>query len=77
MMNPRQQARLGLFYLEEAILDILSDGEARPEIISKRVGIRSLTDERHTTSYSIVTGILVKLTSRKVVLNAVMMLAGS
>ena len=33
-MNPKQQARLGLFYLEEAILDILSDGEARPEIIS-------------------------------------------
>ena len=60
-MNPKQQARLGLFYLEESILDILSDGEARPEIISKRVGIRSLTDERHTTSYSIVTGILVKL----------------
>ena len=60
-MNPKQQARLGLFYLEEAILDILSDGEARPEIISKHIGIRSLTDERHSTSYSIVIGILVKL----------------
>lgn len=39
-MNPKQQARLGLFYLQEAILDILFYGETRPEIISKHIGIR-------------------------------------
>jgi hypothetical protein len=61
-MNPKQQARLGLFHLEEAILDVLSVEEPlEPSPISTRIGIRSLTDASSTLAYAIVHGVLVKL----------------
>ncbi len=53
-MNPKQQARLGLFHLEEAILDVLSVEEPlEPSPISTRIGIRSLTDASLTLAYAI------------------------
>ena len=60
-MNPKQLARIGLIYLEEAVLDVLSHEAAKPEKISKSIGIPSLKDKRHNTRYSIVFGILLKL----------------
>ena len=61
-MTARQQTALGLFHLEESILDVLSlEGQLEPGQISDRIGIRRLIDERHNTHYGIVQGVLVKL----------------
>ena len=62
-MNPKQQARLGLFHLEEAILDILCEESLIPSDISRNIGIRSLTEQepQYTTAYGIVHGVLIKL----------------
>lgn len=62
-MTPKQMGRLGLFHIEEAIIEVLSQEPEglRPGEISNRIGIGSYSDERMTRSYAIVHGTLVKL----------------
>ena len=61
-MTARQRAALGLFHLEEVVLDVLSiAGPLEPGQISDHIGIRRLIDEKHNTHYGIVQGVLIKL----------------
>lgn len=64
-MTPKQMGRLGLFHIEEAILEVLSEEPEglKPGEISKRIGIDAHSDQRMTRSYAIVHGTLVKLKS--------------
>ena len=61
MSSPKQLARIGIFYLEEAVLDVLyNESELRPGQISERAGIPSTTNLEPAV-YAIVRGILSKL----------------
>lgn len=64
-LRPRQLARIGMVYLEEAVLDVLSEAKRRgqclePNDISKRCGIHS-TPTIRGLHYAIIHGILHKL----------------
>ena len=68
--RPKQHARLGEFYLEEAVLDVLLEGKHEnqcfgPAEISKRTGIFRDRGEVNIMNDAIVTGILVKLSEQK------------
>ena len=62
MNNPRQMARLGVFYIQEAILDILeAETELlQPSEISRKIGIIP-PDEGPALRFAIVHGALAKL----------------
>ena len=61
MSSPKQLTRIGIFYLEEAVLDVLyNESELRPGQISERAGIPSTTNLEPGV-YAIVRGILSKL----------------
>lgn len=62
-MTPKQMGRLGLFHIEEAILEVLSEEPEglKPGEISNRIGIGPYFDQRMSHSYGVVHGILVKL----------------
>ena len=62
MNNPKQMARLGVFYIQEAILDIL-EAETEPLLpseISRKIGIIP-PDEGPALKFAIVHGVLAKL----------------
>ena len=62
MNNPKQMARLGVFYIQEAILSILK-AETEPLLpseISGKIGIIPPDDEP-TLKFAIVDGVLAKL----------------
>lgn len=64
-MTTKQMARLGLFYIEEAILEVL-EAESEPldgPEISRRVGIESCSDpdRKLENAHAVVHGVLVKL----------------
>lgn len=62
-MTSKQIGKLGVFYLQEAVLAILEESPEglKPGEISKRLGIGPYADQRMSHSYGIVHGILVKL----------------
>ncbi len=64
-LRPRQLARIGMVYLEEAVLDVLLEAKGKwlePAQISERLGISSSTSDRlRGTQYPLVRGILDKL----------------
>ena len=61
MGSPKQLARIGIFYLEEAVLDVLyNESELRPGQISRGAGVPDTTSFEGAT-YGIVRGILSKL----------------
>ncbi len=66
-MKPKKHARIGMFHLEEAVLDVLLAAKNKGECIgvaeiSKRSGIyRSLENENSALNDSIVRGLLIKL----------------
>ena len=61
MSNPKQLARIGIFYLEEAVLDVLNnESELEPNQISKHAGIPSTTGIPGA-AYSLIRSILSKL----------------
>lgn len=68
-MKPKKHARIGMFHLEEAVLDVLFAAKNKGECIgvaeiSKRSGIyRSLENENSALNDSIVRGLLIKLSS--------------
>lgn len=68
--RPKQQARNGMYYLEEAILDVLMAAQdydsnrcIGPAEISKKAGIFRERGEVNIMNDAIVTGFLVKLHS--------------
>ena len=65
-IRPKQHARMGTFYLEEAVLDVLLEARYENECIgaaaiSKRAGIFRERGDVNIMNDAIVTGILVKL----------------
>ncbi len=69
-VSPKQNARLGMFYLEEAVLDVLLEAKYEdkcigPAEISKRGGIFRDGGRENTLHDAIAFGILVKLHSEK------------
>ena len=60
MSNPKQLGRIGIFYLEEAVLEVMGDEPLKAWEISKRLGIPAYS-EQNTWNYAIVHGILRKL----------------
>ena len=63
MDTPKAFARLGLVYLEEAILVAMGDEALIAAKISKRLGILGYAQASNTERYKIVHGILQKLAS--------------
>ena len=71
-LRPKQLARMGVFYLEEAILDVLLDARHEGDCIGaaeigKRTGIfrdrgEGIVGEKGILNDAIVHGVLVKLT---------------
>ena len=61
MDTPKTFARLGIAYLEEAILAVMGDEALIAAEISKRLGILGYTQSPNTERYKIVRGILQKL----------------
>lgn len=39
MSNPKQLVRIGIFYLEKSVLDVMGDEPLKASKISKRLGI--------------------------------------
>ena len=69
-IRPKQFSRMGEFYLEEAILDVLLEAKHEneclgPAEISKRAGIYRERGVENIINDAIVTGMLVKLTDEK------------
>ena len=65
-IRPKQHARMGMFYLEESVLDVLLESKYEQEClgpaeISKRAGIFRERGSVNIMNDAIVTGILVKL----------------
>ena len=64
-MTPKQKARIGISYIEDAILEILeTESEPlEPGEVSSRVGIDTCTDpdEKLWNAHAIVQSVLVKL----------------
>ena len=68
-MTPKQMGRLGLFHIEEAILEVLS-GETeglRPADISRRIGIPGQPEASLALTFAIVHGALVELEKKGLV----------
>lgn len=68
MIRPKQFARMGEFYLEEAVLDVLLEARHEdeclgPALISRRSGIYRSRGAANAMNDAIVTGLLVKLHS--------------
>ena len=67
MNTPIHKAKRAVLYLEEAILDVLEDASLNgieslePNEISRKLGLPGWQDENMTTTFAIVTGVLVKL----------------
>ena len=62
-MTPKQMGRLGLFHIEEAILEVLSEEPEgfAPSRISRHIGITGYSDPGMSLRYAIVHGALVQL----------------
>ncbi len=62
-MTTKQIGKLGVFYLQEAVLAILEESPEglKPGEISNRLGIGPYWDQRMSHSYAIIHGILLKL----------------
>ena len=62
-MTPKQMGRLGLFHIEEAILEVLSEETEglEPNEISKRIGILGYDDPDLALRYAVVWGALIQL----------------
>ena len=65
-IRPKQHARLGIFYLEESVLDVLLESKYEgeclgPADISRRAGIFRERGDVNIMNDAIVHGILVKL----------------
>lgn len=62
-MTPKQMGRLGLFHIEEAILEILAEAPdgLQPAEISRRIGIYGYNDPDLALTYAIVHGALIQL----------------
>lgn len=68
-MTPKQMGRLGLFHIEEAILEVLleeSEG-LKPGQISRRIGIVGYSDPELNLRYAVVWGALIQLKSKGLV----------
>lgn len=66
MIRPKQHARMGMFYLEEAVLDVLLEAAYEEEClgaaaISRRAGIFRDRGEVNIMNDAIAHGVLVKL----------------
>ena len=66
MNNPKQMARLGVFYIQEAILDILEAEPLKPAEISRKIGIIPPGDGP-ALKFAIVHGVLAKLQNDRLV----------
>lgn len=69
-VRPKQLARMGQFYLEEAVLDVLLEAKHEgecigPAEISRRVGIYRERGDVNMLNDAITAGLLVKLHSEK------------
>ena len=69
-LRPKQNARLGQFHLEEAVLDVLLEAKHEsdcigPAEISRRAGVFRDRGDVNIMNDAITTGILVKLHSEK------------
>lgn len=62
-MTPKQMGRLGLFHIEEAILEVLSEEPEglTPANISRRIGINGQPDADLALTFAIAHGALVEL----------------
>lgn len=65
-VRPKQHARIGMFHLEEAVLDVLLEAKHKgdcigPAEISRKAGIFRDRGEVNIMNDAIVTGILVKM----------------
>lgn len=65
-MSPKQHARIGMFHLEEAVLDVLLEAKHEgdcigPAEISRKAGIFRDRGDVNIINDAIVTGILVKM----------------
>ena len=65
-MTPKQMGRLGLFHIEEAILEVLSEEPEglTPASISRRIGIYGHPEAELALTYAIAHGTLVELEQR-------------
>ena len=68
--RPKQHARMGMFHLEEAVLDVLLEAKHEDEClgaaeISKRAGIFRERGTENIMNDAIATGLLVKLASER------------
>ena len=68
-IRPKQLSRMGQFYLEEAILDVLLEAKHErecigPAEISRRAGVFRDRGRENIINDAIVTGFLVKLTDQ-------------
>ena len=67
MIGKKQAAELGLFFLKEAVLDVLLEAgetdtpQLQPNEISKRLGIERATDGAGNKSYALIHGVLNEL----------------
>ena len=68
-MTPKQMGRLGLFHIEEAILEVLSEEPEglTPANISGGIGIRGYDDPGLSLKYAIVHGALIQLKRKGIV----------
>ena len=68
-MTPKQMGRLGLFHIEEAILEVLSEEleGLTPSRISIRIGILGYSDPGLSLRYAIVHGALVQLKRQELI----------
>ena len=68
-MTPKQMGRLGLFHIEEAILEVLSQEPEglRPAQISRRIGIIGHNDPDLALRYAVVWGALIELREKGLV----------
>ena len=68
-MTPKQMGRLGLFHIEEAVLEVLLEEPEglMPAEISKRIGIRGYPDSDLSLTYAIVHGVLIQLKIKELV----------
>lgn len=74
-IRPKQHARMGMFHLEEAILDVLLDAKHEGDCIGaaeigKRTGIfrdrgEGIVGEKGILNDAIVHGVLIKLTTER------------
>ena len=66
-MPPKQMGRLGLFHIEEAILEVLSEETEglQPNEISRCIGILGYDDPDLALRYAVVWGALIQLKRKK------------